>query len=105
MPLQYKSETPPHAGLGPHAASARSSVRSDGSIGRKAAHWVSTVRGQVKVSHAIEPMAWLPWQKEGATQVVASHGGGGGEDGGGCNGFSKTHATDEATWPPPVHSA
>ena len=89
-------------------------MTSDGSIGRKAAHWEVGVRGQSKVSHAIEPMAWLPWQKEGATQVVASHGGGEGGDGGGIGkdggggegeGFSKTHATADATWPPPVHSA
>ena len=58
--MQYKSEMPPHAGLAPHAASARSRVTSDGSIGRKDAHWVRGVRLQVKVSHAIEPMAWLP---------------------------------------------
>ena len=39
MPLQYRSETPPHPGVRLHFASAAAMVFSDGSCGRKEVHW------------------------------------------------------------------
>ena len=91
--------------LAPHAASASASVLSDMLCGRKLEHCVEGSSVHVSVSHCIESIAWLPWQNEGAGQLVGSHGAGGGAGGaGGGLGFSQMHAIELGTCPPFWHN-